>query len=233
MTFPTVLNWDHRLFEVLLGAQTIWYPCPAESWVMSAHSKGNTFWVTSAFHFPQSDGLHLDELIDLCQLRFILSYFSVYVIQLWLWFTGGTCLAFSSTWSSLCKLSFTSWCPQLPSIKNCLHKREFSHCGELSEWVDLGKKIKSISLIILLVLVLILDTSDLEKLVKNAKGNILIKYHKYYYVLDSERQYTLNTIQVHSGSWIAHSATLNLGGFDVFIFSLWQICIQIFIVKKV
>lgn len=37
-----------------MGTQTIWYPCLAENWVMSAHYKGNTWWsLPSAFHFPK------------------------------------------------------------------------------------------------------------------------------------------------------------------------------------
>lgn len=47
-----------------MGAQTIWYPCLAENWEMSAHYKGNTWWsLPSAFRFPQSDGFHPDGLV--------------------------------------------------------------------------------------------------------------------------------------------------------------------------
>lgn len=60
-----------------METQTIWYPCLAENWVMSAHYKGNTWWsLPSAFHFPKSDDFYPRELLDLCQLCFILSCLS-------------------------------------------------------------------------------------------------------------------------------------------------------------
>lgn len=72
------------------GTQTIWFPCPAENRVMSAHYKGNTWWsLPSSCRFPQSCGFHPDELVDLWQLCFILSYlsFSLYdSILVMIWF---------------------------------------------------------------------------------------------------------------------------------------------------
>lgn len=57
--------------------QTTWFPYPSENWVMSAHYKGNTWWsLPSAFCVPQSGGFQPDELVDLCQLCFTLSYLS-------------------------------------------------------------------------------------------------------------------------------------------------------------
>lgn len=124
MTFPTVLNWDHRQFEALMGAQTIWYPCPAENRVMSAHYKGNAFGslLFLIFHKVVAS-IQMSWLIFVSCVLFCLTFFSVYAIQFWLWFKRRNCLAFSSTLSFLCKLSFTSWCPQLPSIKDCFQKK--------------------------------------------------------------------------------------------------------------
>lgn len=69
MTFPTALKWEHEQFDTLVWQRTEWRQLIIKGIL--------TWWsLPSAFHFPQSDDFHPHELLDLCQLCFILSYLS-------------------------------------------------------------------------------------------------------------------------------------------------------------
>lgn len=133
MAFPTVLKWEHRQFDILVRQRTEWCQ-PVIKGILDGH-----FLLLSISHKVMAS-IQMSWLIFVSCVLLSLTFLSVYMIPFWLWFTRRVCLVFSSTWSSLCKLSFTSWCPQFPSIKDCFHKRECNHCRELSEWEDPGNK---------------------------------------------------------------------------------------------